>query len=99
LGRLLAPIDEGAYLLAFTRLHIVAAPYHRNNEGNRLEAEAFTLPAENALSLLRAQRIDYVAICGEERRRSPLLKALSAGAPGTTRLAAEGSYQVWRVAP
>ncbi len=96
-GRLLASIDEGAYLLAFTQHRIIAAPYHRNNEGNRLEAQAFTLPAEDALQLLRSRQVDYVAICGPERRDSPLIAALVAGLPGATKLEVAGQYQAWRI--
>lgn len=96
-GRLLAPMDEGAYLRAFTQHRIVAAPYHRNNEGNRLEAQAFALPAEDALQLLRSREVDYVAICGSERRDSPLIAALVAGLPGATKLEVAGHYQAWRI--
>jgi hypothetical protein len=96
-GRLLASIDEGAYLLAVTQHRIVAAPYHRNNEGNRLEAQAFGLPAEDALHLLRSRQVDYVAICGSERRDSPLMAALVAGLPGATKLEVAGRYQAWRI--
>jgi hypothetical protein len=96
-GRMLAPIDEGAYLLAFTQHAIVAAPYHRNNEGNRLEAQAFALPAHEALQLLRSHEVDYVAICGRERRDSPLIATLIAGLPGATKLEVAGNYQAWRI--
>ncbi|MDB5640716.1 MAG: hypothetical protein JWN07_33 [Hyphomicrobiales bacterium] len=96
-GRLLAPIDEGAYLLAFTPHAIVAAPYHRNNAGNRLEADVFAAPGAAALDALRARGVDYVAICGAERRESPLIKALEQGTPGAERMAVEGRYEIWRI--
>jgi hypothetical protein len=96
-GRVLASIDEGAYLLAFTQHAIVAAPYHRNNDGNRLEAQAFALPPEDALQLLKSRQVDYIAICGAERRDSPLIAALLAGLPGATKLEVSGNYQAWRI--
>lgn len=96
-GLVLAPIDEGAYLLALTPHRIVAAPYHRNNDGNRLEAEAFAAPAGEALRMLRSRFVDYVAICAEEKRRSPLIAALAQGAPGTIRMTTAGAYEVWRI--
>ena len=96
-GLVLAPIDEGAYLLAFTKHRIVAAPYHRNTEGNRLEAQAFALPADEGLQMLKTHGVDYIAICGGRRRTSPLITALINGTRGAEQLSTDGNYQIWRI--
>lgn len=62
-GLVAAPIDAGSYILAFTQLEVVAAPYHRDNRGNRLMLDAFLAAPSAAAALLRANHIDYVALC------------------------------------
>lgn len=62
-GLVAAPIDAGSYILAFTRHEVVAAPYHRNNHGNRLMLDAFLAEPSAAKALLRANHVDYVALC------------------------------------
>jgi hypothetical protein len=47
--------------------------------------------------LLKSRQVDYVAICGAERRDSPLIAALLAGLPGATKLEVSGNYQAWRI--
>ena len=56
-----------------------------------------TVTLEDALRLLRSRQVDYVAICGQERRDSPLITALIAGLPGATKLEVAGQYQAWRI--
>lgn len=63
-GRVVAPIDMGAHLLAFTPHSVFAAPYHRDNHGDRLAVDAFLAPPEEAESLLRAAGADLVLWCG-----------------------------------
>jgi hypothetical protein len=63
-GRVVAPIDMGAHLLAFTPHSVFAAPYHRNNRGDRLAVDAFLAPPEEAERLLRAAGADLVLWCG-----------------------------------
>lgn len=62
-GRLLAPLDLGAYALAGTRHQIIAAPYHRNNRGNRLFYDMLLGSPEAAAEQARRWKIDYVAVC------------------------------------
>jgi hypothetical protein len=63
-GRVVAPIDMGAHLLAFTPHSVFAAPYHRNNHGDRLAVDAFLASPEEAERLLRAAGADLVLWCG-----------------------------------
>lgn len=68
-GRVLAPIDEGAHLLAFTRHSVVAAPYHRNNVGNRLSIDTFLASPEDAHNVALSSGADYLVAC-------PLMKRM-----------------------
>ncbi|HMN73823.1 MAG TPA: hypothetical protein PKA55_18330 [Rhodoblastus sp.] len=62
-GLVLAPIDEGSHLLAFTHHSVVAAPYHRNNAGNRLSIDVFMASPEEARKLAVASGADYLVAC------------------------------------
>ena len=68
-GLVLAPIDEGAHILAFTRHSVVAAPYHRNNGGNRLSVDTFLASPDEARRIARASGADYLVAC-------PLMKRM-----------------------
>ncbi len=57
----LAPIDLGPDLLYGTDADVVAGPYHRNNEGNRLAWDLFMGSADDAD--FRAHGIDWVVTC------------------------------------
>ena len=59
----LAPIDAGASILLHTAQRVLAAPYHRNVEGNKEAIEV--LLAEPALAQTRVKRagVRFVAIC------------------------------------
>ncbi len=60
-GLVLAPMDLGPDLLHGTDADVLAAPYHRNNEGNRLAWDLFLgSPDEADLS---ARGIDWVVTC------------------------------------
>lgn len=61
-GTVMAPIDAGARILAGTRHRVVAAPYHRNNAGNRA-AYAFYGSAAAAAAVARAWRVDWALRC------------------------------------
>lgn len=63
-GTLLAPLDLGAYAIAATRHRVIAAPYHRNNAGNR----AFYDFVGGDTAVLAKWRVDYVAFCPSELR-------------------------------
>ncbi|MDG2533247.1 hypothetical protein P6144_06285 [Sphingomonas sp. HITSZ_GF] len=62
-GHLLAPLDIGAYALAATPHHVLAAPYHRNNRGNRAMTDFFLGQPTQSEAIARAWGIDYVAFC------------------------------------
>lgn len=64
-GRVLAPLDLGAFGIAGTAHAFVAAPYHRNNAGN-LAAYRFFLGDDPAAQRIATRwRVDYVAACGD----------------------------------
>jgi len=68
-GHLLAPLDIGAYALAATPHRVLAAPYHRNNRGNRAMVDFFLgMPAQSE-AIARAWGIDYVAFCEDDLDR------------------------------
>jgi len=60
-GLVISTIDAGAYLLGSTRHRVLAAPYHRNNRGNRA-AYDFWLAADGEAQA-RALNADYVLAC------------------------------------
>jgi len=61
-GTILAPLDLGPYVLAATRHRVVAAPYHRNNDGN-LASYSFFLDPAASQRIARQWHVDYVALC------------------------------------
>jgi hypothetical protein len=63
-ARIVAPIDMGAHILAFAPHSVFAAPYHRNNRGDRLAVDVFLAPSEEAERMLRAAGADLVLWCG-----------------------------------
>ena len=76
-GLVLAPIDEGAHILAFTRHSVVAAPYHRNNVGNRSSVDTFLAAPEDARKIALASGANYLVACTQMKpmeimaRRAP----------------------------
>lgn len=86
-GLVLAPIDAGAHLLAFTRHSVLAAPYHRDNPGNRLSLDVFMASPDKARAFAQASGADYLVFCGAlkqahimaERAPNGLAAALLAG--------------------
>lgn len=65
-GLVFAPIDDGSHLLAMTPHSVLAAPYHRNQIGNRRVIDGFMAPADQAEAIVRASGARYVAICPGE---------------------------------
>ncbi|NYT41208.1 hypothetical protein HZY97_10605 [Sphingomonas sp. R-74633] len=68
-GRLLAPLDLGAYALAATPHAVLAAPYHRNNQGNRAMIDFFLGQPAQSEAIARQWGIDYVAFCDDDLDR------------------------------
>ena len=62
-GRIFAPLDMGAHLLAQSHHSVVAAPYHRNNEGNRLVLEGFAGDLSVVRESVRRSGADYLVVC------------------------------------
>lgn len=62
-GRLLAPLDLGAYAIGATNLSVVGAPYHRNNDGNLAVYRFYLGAPEQAAGIARAWGVRYVALC------------------------------------
>ncbi|MFV0280934.1 MAG: hypothetical protein ACK5JM_09280 [Rhodoblastus sp.] len=86
-GLVLAPIDAGAHILVFTHHSVIAAPYHRNNAGNRLSIDVFMAEPAAAAKIARASGADYLLACPAmarmqimaERAPQGLAAALMAG--------------------
>lgn len=86
-ARVVAPVDMGAHILAFTPHHVFAAPYHRDNRGNRLAVETFLAAPAEAERLMRAAGAELLLWCdgGEtgdaliERAPQGLAAALARG--------------------
>jgi len=62
-GLMLAPIDAGSHLLAFTPHSVLAAPYHRNNHGNKVALQAFLASPDDARAIVIASGAKYLAVC------------------------------------
>jgi hypothetical protein len=62
-GSIVAPLDVGAHILESTRSSVFAAPYHRNDDGNRFAFQVFLAPPEVARDLLAARHVAYVLTC------------------------------------
>jgi hypothetical protein len=76
-GRVLAPIDLGPRILLETGHAIVAAPYHRNNAGNRAAFAAYADPAR-ARAIIRAWSVRYVVACDPAWPRATGLRQVAA---------------------
>lgn len=61
--RIMAPIDLGAHLLLYTPHEVVAAPYHRNQQGVRDAFRFFNDSIADARTILDARGIGLVVIC------------------------------------
>ena len=84
-GTVAAPIDLGPYLLATTPHDVLAAPYHRNNAGNRAVYRLMLLSEPAAAAWAQRVKVTYLLGCpaafaelGSPPRGS-LLAALAAG--------------------
>ena len=55
--------DLTPFLLLYTDHSAIAAPYHRNNHGNRLMFDIFLASPETAREMMRAAGLRYIALC------------------------------------
>ena len=60
---LMAPIDMGSDILADTRHAVLAAPYHRNNHGNRQLVDAMMAEPRAARRIVRDSGAGYLVFC------------------------------------
>ena len=91
-ARIMAPIDLGSHLLAFTPHEVVGAPYHRNIAGLHDSFDFFNAPIAEARSILAARDISLVVSCPS----MPELKGLpDAAADAFVHLYAQHSLPSW----
>lgn len=64
-GKIMAPLDPGPYILAASAHRIIAAPYHRNNAGNRASYDFFLGSPPAAQAVARRWHADYVLLCDD----------------------------------
>lgn len=62
-GRVLALVDQGPYILAYTHHAAVSGPYHRDASGIIDTYDVFTAAPMRSEAIIRHRGIDYVAIC------------------------------------
>ena len=60
---LMAPIDMGSDILAQTRHSVLAAPYHRNNHGNRALVDAMLAEPAAARKIVVDSGAAYIVFC------------------------------------
>ena len=90
--RLMAPIDLGAHLLLYTPHSVVAAPYHRNEEGVLDTFRFLNNPIDEARQILEARGIGMVVVCPA----MPELRGIGGTAPDSfVRLFATDALPGW----
>ncbi|MDR3407574.1 MAG: hypothetical protein P4L68_03640 [Methylovirgula sp.] len=62
-GLIAGPIDAGSHILALTPHSVLAAPYHRDNHGNRIVLDALLATPDRAHDVLKNARVTYVVNC------------------------------------
>jgi hypothetical protein len=78
-GLVVSYIDLGSSILAGTRHSVLAAPYHRNIDGNRIDFNILLGDDATAKRLLAENHVDYVAICPGTPERYNLKKVAPDG--------------------
>ncbi len=88
----MTPIDLGSHLLLFTPHSVVAAPYHRNQDGVRDTFRFFNEPIEDVRPILASRGIRLVVICPA----MPELRGMPGAAPDSfVRLLRAGELPGW----
>jgi hypothetical protein len=91
-ARIMAPIDLGSHLLLFTPHAVVAAPYHRDQDGVRDTFRFFNDPIDEARQILVTRGITLVVICPAMTE----LRGLPDAAPDSfVRLLPQGKLPAW----
>jgi hypothetical protein len=92
--RVLASFNLGPFILAHTSHSVFAAPYHRNNHGNRLAADIFLAEPEMAEALARSAGVGLVVWCPAAASAPP--DSFIAAAPdGLAARLARGAPPAW----
>lgn len=90
--RVMTPIDLGSHMLAWTPHAVVAAPYHRNQQGVLDAFRFFNGPIEDGRAILAARKISLVVICPAMRE----IRGLVEHTPDSfVTLYAEGRLPAW----
>ncbi len=110
-GRVIAPIDLGPGILVATDHSVFAAPYHRNNDGNRAMLDLMLADPMAARQMLAKHRVDYVVVCAGSLEQADFVRLAPDGLAarlgrGETpdflepvRLDPAGQLAAWRVLP
>ncbi|HSI18289.1 MAG TPA: hypothetical protein VK980_11000 [Sphingomonas sp.] len=62
-GRMIAPLDLGAYAIGSTGLTMIGAPYHRNDAGNLASYRFFLGDEVEARTIAQKWQVTYVVYC------------------------------------
>ena len=90
--RVMTPIDLGAHLMLYTPHEVVAAPYHRNQQGVRDTYRFINDPIADARAILDARGIGLVVLCPAMAE----LKGLPSRAPDSfANLYTAGKLPAW----
>lgn len=93
-ARVMSFIDLGAHVLAYTPHAVVAAPYHRNQQGLRDALEFFSRSLDEARTTLDQRGISLVVICPQ----MPEMKGLPDAAEDSfVKLHARRELPIWLV--
>lgn len=93
-ARVMSLVDLGSHVLAYTPHAVVAAPYHRNQQGVRDAFEFFNQPLERARDILDERGISLVVVCPQ----MPEMKGLpNAAEDSFVRLYAREALPDWLI--
>ncbi len=82
-GRVLAPINLGAHVLAHTHHDVLGGAYHRLSQANRNLIEMFLAAPDEARALLARAGVRYVAICFDAHTLSAFTRRAPQGLAAT----------------
>lgn len=91
--RVLSSFNLGPFILAQTSHSVFAAPYHRNNHGNRLAADILLAAPDKAEALARAAGVGLVVWCPHVD--APLSSLVEASPGGLAALLNRGEAPSW----
>lgn len=90
--RIMTPVDLGSHMLLYAPHAVVAAPYHRNQQGVRDAFRFFNEPVDVGRAILQARGIGLVVICPAMREIRGLVDHTS---DSFVTLFAENRLPVW----